>query len=253
MPRMRKNYRRPRRHRKIGLSKRLSQLERKVNNNTEVKTAILNGSTTFTKDIYATNLIDFLPEVPQGTKDGERIGSKITLKSIHIRGYMMYDPTDVNGRSSLNERAIGVRSLILAQRDQGSAAGIQVAANFQNTELLENGSGFNSSNKFANFVTPLNKNLFTSRMDKRYKLFQAVDGPDTNADPEVNPYNVRSFTKKMTFGKGKELNYLRDTGIVAPVNWKYVWTMGYVNLNNTVAIANKLMCNYSITMKYTDK
>ncbi len=102
-------------------------------------------------------------------------------------------------------------------------------------------------------MSPINRDLFVVKQDRKFKLTNNVDGPDANTDFGANPYNFKINNKTLTFGKiGKKLTYSKDEGVVQPVQFPWVYTGGYSNCNGTPAPFNNCLLSYDITCYYTD-
>ena len=62
-------------------------------------------------------------------------------------------------------------------------------------------------------MSPVNRDIFTVKSDRKRRITNAIDSADANADADVNPHNFVVFTKTMTFGKmDKKLTYSKETG-----------------------------------------
>jgi hypothetical protein len=142
--------------------------------------------------------------------------------------------------------------MILRQRDQLSAVGLKDGVNFNYEALLESGE-FSQTNEFRNIMSPINRDMFVMKQDRKLKITNAVDTPDPNSDVGPNPYNFKINNKTLTFGKaGKKLTYDKDAGVVQPVQFPWCYTGGYCSTNGTTAPFNAATLFYDITAYYQD-
>lgn len=234
------------------LNKRLATVERQLRAGRETKIVRVSGEINFSSVINTSKLLNILPDIPQSTASSGRIGNEIRLKKLVIKSWMRYAPLDVNNRVPLNEAIIMARAFILRQKDQMSSPGLLTGSNFVGDALLESGE-FNQANEFRNVMSPLNKDLFVAKQDRKFQLTNATDTSDPNSDAEANPYPFKINNKTITFGKmGKKLTYLNEEGVVQPVQFPWVYTAGYTNVNGTPASFSQMFCQYDITAYYTD-
>ena len=193
-----------------------------------------------------------MPDIPQSVEEGGRIGQEIRLKRLIIKSWIQYAPDDANNRVPRNEANVMARHFILKQKDQMSSAGLLLAGIFVENELLESGA-FSQANEFRNIMSPVNRDVFTVRGDRKKRITNAVDTTDSNVDADANPGNFIQFNKTLTFGKlGKKLTFSRDAGVLQPVQFPYVMTAGYCNTNGTTAPFSAALMSYDITAYYTD-
>lgn len=242
------------------LGTRLARVERQLRAGRETKVARVSGELTLSSAINsAVKLINLMPDIPNngdlavGVNDGAgRDGNEIRLKKIVMKSWLRYAPTDTNNRVPVNEANIMARMLIIRQRDQQSAIGLKDGANFNYEELLESGE-FSQGNEFRNIMSPVNRDMFVVKQDRKIKLTNAVDTTDANSDADANPYNFKVNNKTISFGKaGKKMLYSKDSGVVQPVSFPWVYTGGYATGNGTSAPFNQCLLCYDITAYYTD-
>lgn len=237
------------------LRKRVERVERTLRQGREHKVARISGEKNLSNEIATSNLIDFFPEIPVevGAEGGGRIGLEIRLKKVILKTWIQYAPLDANNRVARDQANVMARHIIFKQRDQQSANGLLAAGIFVEDEFLESG-GFTSANEFRNIMSPINRDLFSVKSDKKLKITNAVDTTDANSDADANPHNFKIANKTMRFGKGpgKKLTFAKDEGTVKPVQFPWVLAAGYCNTNGTVATANAARIFYDCTVYYTD-
>lgn len=160
------------------------------------------------------SLLSIMPPISQGDNEYQRSGNQITLKKIVINSYYTnVFPVDDN----LNTRPM-VRRWILKQKNSNASNILDGTTSFLNNNFLENSQAYNGT--ISDYNTPVNKNAFTVRRQKKRVL------PCPNSQGPVNQ-NSGSIDKSfwmvnevLTFGKGKKLNY-RTSGSTQPTDFDY--------------------------------
>lgn len=241
-------------------SKRVLAVVRKTR---EVKIARGSGTRSFSDEIISNaDLTNFFPGVRQGTAKNERIGSEITVRKLVLKMWFQFVP-DANGTTDPDDGNISARMFCIRQKNcaRDSTLINNAAADdphFQNEKLLvpvagtANSGGFFAANGFNNIMAPLNRDLFVSKMDKRFDFRnnQLYAGQASNA-PVLAPSNFRKMTKVFNYKSGKKFEYMVNTS-TEPQAWPWVLTAGYVNTNGTTTTPGRMVLNYTTTMYYTD-
>jgi len=202
------------------------------------------------------NFISLLPPITQG--DGQynnRIGNEIRLKKLDLTMLLQY--VDAAGSGNYRDQSLGVRVMILKQKDNNDEAGFRDDA--QTDKLLENGSiispGPSSfSGTTLNLVQKINREQFTVRYDKVHY----IDRPrefNTGANTYVfnKPPRPVVIKKTLTFGeRGLKLTF-GNAASVNPTNWPYVCVIGYASTMDSAVPSNAIMeYTYSANATYTD-
>lgn len=220
-----------------------SYVDRAISRNTENKRITTNsGYLNFNNTISATGDIKFtLPTINQGTKSYERIGTKIRIKKMVIRGHLNWE-----GTSTASLQKIGVRMMLLKSKKVPNSDAASVAAELP--YLLEAGGGsYQSFNgEVSDLHAPINKKAFAAARDKKIYMFQQGSGAD-----ELNRA-VKFFTMDIKQARNKVVNYEFETG--TPVNFGWYLSFGWVCLDgNIVATTNyNLGVNYIVDVTYED-
>lgn len=240
-----KNKRRANKRPRVSFAQKV---QRVINRSQETKKSIYeSGLVSYNSPITATgDVLRIMPDIPRGTSSWERTGQKITLTKIVIRGYI----TTTGPATTSDHRArYGIRHLLLADKQKNDWQ--QVTGTDLNG-LLEavSAPGQAFSGTTANYMTPINRENFTSRMDKKFPLTQnyapASDGSASARDC------IKFFTKTLTFGtNGKDLYF---EGSNHPINFKYFMSLGYCYLDNSApdSVTTDVMMNYTATAYYKD-
>jgi len=216
---VKRNFRKfPRRRRirkkasKLPFEKRVLQVlnkqrELKVSRPQTVETEVNSG-------IDSTNLHPIMASISIGDNEYQRSGNQITLMKLVINSYYTnVFPVDAN----INTRPM-IRRFIIKQKNSSADNIIGGATPFLQNNFLENSQAYTGT--ISNYNTPVNKNAFTVRRERKRVL------PVPNSQGVVNQ-NTGSIDKsfwlvkdELTFGKGKKLNY-RTSGAVQPSDFDY--------------------------------
>jgi len=244
--------------------KKVTEIVRKeLQEELEEKTAVIGATDVFVQtpaipngNVFGNrNFIQLFPSIPQGTGEyNERIGNEIRLKSIDIKMLLHYKSVGV---TEPENSSIGMRVMILRQKDQGSVAGL--LSNFQGNKLLENGSTVAGPAQFFgntfNLLQKINREQFSVRYDKVHYLDNPAQvGTSTGGQFfMVGPPRPKVVSHKLTFGKqGLKLTY-GDAASTDPTNFPYVMVIGYASTVSAFIPDNGLVAySYSANAKYTD-
>lgn len=202
------------------------------------------------------NFISLLPPIEQGVGQyNKRLGNEIRLKKLDLTMLLQY--TDAAGSGNYTDQSVGVRVMILRQKDNNDEAGFRGDA--QTDKLLENGSivtpgPSNFSGTTINLVQKINREQFTVRYDKVHYLDRPREF-NTGANTYVfnKPPRPVVIKKTLTFGeKGLKLTF-GNAASVNPTNWPYVLVIGYASTMSTNAPSNNILeYTYSANSVYTD-
>lgn len=163
------------------------------------------------------------PAVAQGTDQGQRIGQKIMIKDIQIRGYVKAGTAAVQ-----DARIIFVRDM---QCNGAVPAASQIIAEVGAT------TGMNS---------PYNQNYdrrFHVLFDKRFSL--NVDGGATDQAKQLEWI----FTKNYVDGKGAIMKYTGASGAIATTQSGQIFGLF---LTSVAGGASPPICFYDLAIRYTD-
>lgn len=204
------------------------------------------------------NITRIFPLISQG--DGqynERVGNEIRLKHLDIKMLLNYGLADLSTATN-EDAAVGVRVMILRQKDQNSAAG--AVSDFQGNKLLENGLTTGAPAQFTgetfNLCQKINREQFSVRYDKVHYLeatYRQSTGGATTVSQSFFPPRTRMISKRLTFGKrGLKLTF-GDGASTDPTNFPYLMVIGYAStVSSTVPSNNILRYSYSANATYTD-
>ena len=164
--------------------------------------------------VTVASCLSIMPPISQGDNEYQRSGNQITLMKIVINSYYTNTfPVDSNRKT----RPM-VERWILKQNNSNAVNVINGTTPFLVNNFLENSQAHTGT--IINYNTPVNKNAFTVRRERKRVL------PAPNSQGPVNQ-NTGSIDKsfwmiqdELTFGKGKKLNY-RTSGANDPVDFDY--------------------------------
>lgn len=201
-----------RRKSKVSFDKRVlsvidKQRELKITRPMSNETEVISG-------VNIANALSIMPPISQGDNEYQRSGNQITLKKIVINSYYMnVFPVDSNRVT----RPM-VRRWILKQKNSNADNVLTGTTPLLSNNFLENSQAYTGT--ITDYNTPVNKNAFTVRREKKRVL------PCPNSQGVVNQ-NTGSIDKSfwmvtdtLTFGKGKKLNY-RTSGSTQPSDFDY--------------------------------
>lgn len=197
---------------KVSFDKRVLRV---VNKQRELKISRpLSAETEVISGVNIANLQRIMPPISQGDNEYQRSGNQITLMKIVINSYYMNTfPVDSNRVT----RPM-VRRWILKQKNSNAENVLDGTTPLLSNNFLENSQAYNGT--ITDYNTPVNKNAFTVRREKKRVL------PAPNSQGPVNQ-NTGSIDKSfwmvkdvLTFGKGKKLNY-RTSGSTQPSDFDY--------------------------------
>lgn len=224
-----------------------------VRSKREIKIASLNRGASLTNTVNQADLFDICPSIVQGTQEMQRVGNRINLLKVVVRGYWTkLTPTT---QIDVNDANVLIRHQVIKQKN-ASWNLVGPGQEFANNVLLENGQAYNGS--VFNHLTPLNKNMFTSKKTIRTSLngqnpyLQSTAGTEfITAGTDSVSSMVKPFSYTMRFGKqGMTLDYQTD-GAQQPTNWDYF-------MINTAQRAfdggapNVCQINYTVNWYFTD-
>jgi hypothetical protein len=222
-------------------------------NDVDLNSAIPNGNVT-----ASPNIVRIFPVISQG--DGqynERVGNEIRLKHLDIKMLMNFALSELSTTGNENA-AVGIRVMILRQKDQNSAAG--AVEDFQGNKLLENGLTAASAGpaqfegKTFNLLQGINREQFSVRYDKVHYLeanYRTSGG--TQVTQSYFAPKCAVMEKRLTFGKnGLKLTYGSGSS-TDPTNMPYIMAIGYASTVSSQVPSNGLI-RYSLSCNasYTD-
>lgn len=170
--------------------------------------------------LTSSDLIHIMPDIRPGTNDNEMLGSQILLKKLTIRGIITGDVGA--GTNSGNSNWL-IRNMILKQKNASGSAIMEGNADFAVNEFLENSQPYAPSASVDPnelYLTPINKNAFTSKWTQKFMLSINQNQPNW-AVGTAQPRATKMFTKVLTFGKGLKLDYNIGSGSYQPNNFPY--------------------------------
>jgi len=219
-----------------------------VRSKREIKTASVEVTRTMNNSISQADLYGIVPSISQGTSEAQRVGNKINLLKVVVRGFFQLITNTAS--PNLQDSSCLVRHQIIKQK---SANWNQVSggADFANTVLLEGGSAYTGA--IMDHMTPLNKGMFTSKKTLRTKLVgqNPFYGTAGGAQPDGLNSMLKPFSYTMRFGKqGKSLNYQTD-GATESSDWDHFMINSCQNTFDGSA-PPVAQINYRVDWYYTD-
>lgn len=219
-----------------------------VNRSQETKKAVYeSGTIFFNSQINATgDVLRIIPQIAVGNNSWQRNGQTIRLMKVVIKGFYEMNFNE----SASSDARLGVRHCYLASKKKNNW---QDNTSTDLLQLLEgvNGVAQQFDGTVKKYQTPINREYFTSRGDKKFPMMCNQYYNSTAVSP--HPTNsIKFFTKTLTFGKnGKLLHY---EGSNEAINFPYFHCMGYVHLDGTSPdlVDTRLTMTYTSTAYYKD-
>jgi len=188
-----------------------------------------------------TNQLAVMAPISQGTGEDQRIGNKITLKKIVMRGYYKINFPVAN----TNNCRVLIRNLIMRQRNINDASQITGANALMNyNTILEPASPYVGA--VADYNTPINRDSFVVKKQFKRIMTAETDGSATSATAILGTSETYVFFNyTMTFGKGKELNY-RTGGATFPEDFPYFLAHSASALGSNTVLGSSI-CGFNLT------
>lgn len=206
----------------------------------------------------SSNFAPLFPLIEKGGgKYNERIGNEIRLKHVDLEMLLAYVNQTGEQNTGYEDQAIGVRVMILRQKDDNDYQVFKDDA--QTNKLLQSGGGLtpgpsNFSGTTLNLMQKINRDQFSVRYDKVHYMQRPRKFNDNGGQLQFNtPPRPVFIRKRLTFGKrGLKLTFSNDDA-TSPTNFPYLLVIGYASSVDTTAPANNLVeYSYSARSVYTD-
>lgn len=204
----------------------------------------------------SSNFVRLFPNISQGTGQyNRRVGNEIRLRELSIEMLLSY--ATQTGQNNYRDQAIGVRVMILRQKDNNDYNGFVEDA--QTSKLLENGSivspgPSNFSGTTINLCQKINREQFSVKYDKVHYMERAREfSSDSTTRQFYTPPRPKFVKKRLTFGKkGLKLTF-GDSSSESPTGFPYLLVIGYASSIDSGSASNNLIeYTYSAKAKFTD-
>lgn len=208
----------------------------------------------------SSNIVKLFPSITQGTGQyNERVGNEIRLKYLDIKMLINYGLAELSTNQN-EDAALGIRVMILRQKDQNSASG--AVEDFQGNKLLENGltpataGPAQFTGETFNLVQKINREQYAVRYDKVHYIeanYRQSSGGATSVTQSFFPPRTKIVSKRLTFGeRGLKLTY-GDGASQEPTNFPYLLVIGYASTVSSAVPGNNLLrYSYTANATYTD-
>lgn len=230
--------------------RRRTNMPRYMPRKPEVKTTCqTSAATVFNQGISsAADCLRLFPAIVTGTSGTHRIGEKINMLSMRIRGTIVMNGG--NYTDSQNCR-IGVRVMIVRAKKFNDYD--NMAADFGTSYvrlLQDSGAGF--IGQLYDLTSPVNREYFSVIKDKRFYLSRSVTSltvPTAQLDRSFAffNWNLPYHKRTLTWDNQDDASY--------PTNYPYAMLIGFVKLDGTGpdgGTTTNLTVQYTTEVKYTD-
>jgi len=184
-----------------------------------------NSSISAASECYA-----LMPSISQGTDDYERIGDRISGRTLYIKGHINYNSSflDTPGVNNYVPPST-VRVLILSQKNlksnvQLGTPGVDVAHLLKDN--VATGTGRSYTGGMTDNLAPINKDLFRIHLDKKVKMNMIYQNSSGSGTGNVIGQRTAYFTCRIKMPKTL---YYDDTNGDVPNNFAPFFCMGGVN------------------------
>lgn len=163
-------------------------VKKAIHRESENKFVSLRQDLSFNSSISAAGeCYPLMPAIPQGTDDFQRIGDKVSGRTLYIKGHIQYNTAYINNpRVDYYMPPSTVRILILSQKNIKSNLQIPSAPGVDVANLLKDNVATGSGRAYVGAMTdnlaPVNKDLFKVHFDRKVKMnsiYQSSDGTGT--------------------------------------------------------------------------
>lgn len=203
------------------------------------------------------DVLQVLPNIAQGTTDGQRVGEQIRAQSLNVRGYVKLNINSTDNSTKLPTVAVRLMCCAMKNRPCYTDAyygGTQLAT------LLQKGTttvGF--TGVLSDLYAPINTEAFTVYHDEVIYLNQTYVAAIGASQPSSRvPIDAKETTKFFDFWikcKNKKLLYDEDVGGgINPTNFGPFLCLGYVYLDGSSpdTLSTNVGMQYDSIFKYED-
>ncbi len=219
-----------------------SYVDRAIARNNETKRITYDsGLTAFNTSITSSGDLNYLlPTINQGTGSYNRIGTKIKIKKLVVRGHLIWEGTSTSGFQKIGARLMVIKSKKVPNSDVSSVAS-------ELNYLLEAGGGsyqtFNG--EVGDLHTPVNKKAFAVARDKKHYMYQQ------GASADDLSRSVKFFTMDIKQARNKIINYEFESG--TPTNWGWYLCIGWSLLDGTTSVSpTNMSMEYVVDCEFED-
>jgi len=223
-------------------------VQRAIKRSTESKILV---TSSFVNGIVQTAInpgytVNLAPQMVQGTGEGQRIGNKINIISVRLKGYLTLYPSS-NPYPPAYASQFNCRLFIGNVKATPTAT--PASGDFVN--LLRSGTGATGfGTDLMSLMRPVHKDYWTIRRDRKYKIgvssgtSLSVSGGNPNNDYSL----VRFINLDLTKNFKKLLRY--DDNDQAPQNFGLYMFMGCVDVFGSPSAPANPVCQFTYEIEY---
>lgn len=197
-----------------------------------------------------------LPSITNGSGDFNRIGDQIRAQSLIVKGYIKFEPTNPN--TFIRNPCVIARLFILSLKKNQFIGDVQTQTTALVGLLKKGGTTSQWTGVLSDIYAPVNTDLFTVHMDKKYYLNQTnyttIGGPASAVFPSDIKNTVKFFSHSLKV-KNKLLRYDANFNSgLNPINYAPFMLLGYAYLDGTTpdTLASPLGLHYDVVFNYED-
>lgn len=197
-----------------------------------------------------------LPAVAQSLGDNGRIGDQIRGRSLNVKGYLRLVINEVNDSTKLPQ--VAVRMMIVSLKNKSNFGDVTSSATPLNTLLKKGGTTTNFTGVLSDLNAPINRDVYTVHVDKKYYLkqdFLNVSGPSPPS--QIISQDISKTIKFFNFNIKCKKMMRFDNNITSgtyPTNFAPFMLLGYSYLDGSApdTLSTNLGLNYSSTFSFED-
>lgn len=227
---------------KSGLSR---AIQRHLDKRVETKQLTVTNDQFFNSGITSTSeFYPLIPQITQGVGDSQRLGQKVRLKYLKIKGVVSYE---ISAQAS-NNFPVYVDMFFLQDKIQRSQNNPPNSYQF-----LTNGSSnitYNGDQMVAQYPVDTEEWRLIKRKRIKLALNYAPGATSSTLTDPISPI-FRTFSLKIPV-YNKVIDY-ESAGATLPQNTNYWFTCGFFQYTNTVqTLGTPVRVNYTTTVYYKD-
>lgn len=203
------------------------------------------------------DVLQVLPDIPEGVSSNARVGDSIRAKTLVIRGYMQLKATPVGTYNDITNCRVAVRMIVASSKKVKNYNDLKSQAG---SNLIQKGS---SSSNFQGYLSdiyaPLNLEGYTKHFDRVFYLSQSSNLQQVGgtATPQIWSSDISKTTKFFTIRiplRGKKLLYDDGTSAYLPTNFGPGLMLGYAHMDGSSpdTVSTNVGICYDVDFTYED-
>lgn len=231
-----------------------------IHKQSETKQAFLttgNSLTMFNSGVNTTaDMLQVLPNITASVNDNGRIGDQIRAQRLNVRGYIKLNTNSVFNSGTLP--AVVARLMVVTLKSKPNYTEATSSATPLGGLLKIGGSTTGFNGNLQQIYAPINTDLWTVHVDKKFYLNQTYLLQPGGASATAQPVDVKNTVKFFNFNircKNRLLKY--DSNVssgLLPTNFGPIMLLGYSYLDGTTpdVVSTNLGLQFDTIFDYED-